>query len=126
MADQNGVNPKDLIGVTKAPLSLVPPVSILQEARALAVGAQKYGPYNWRDYPVQSMVYVEAALRHILAYMDGETIDPETGVHHLGHAKAGLGILLDAETTGIVDNRPKAGHFADKAREFYPSKGAKK
>lgn len=118
-----GTNPKDRVGITKAPVSLVPPVAILQQARALAVGANKYGRANWRDHPVQRVVYLEAAMRHILADLDGETIDPETGVPHIAHAAAGLDVLMDAEANGmVVDNRPKKGAYAVKASEFYPPK----
>jgi hypothetical protein len=122
-----GVNPKDRVGVTKAPVSLVPPTAILQQARALAVGAAKYGRANWRDYPVQRVVYLEAALRHIYADLDGETIDPETNVPHIAHAAAGLDVLMDAEANGmVVDNRPKTGSYAKMAAKFYPPKENKK
>jgi hypothetical protein len=106
-------NPKTRFGVQKPDPSLVPPVSILAEAMAFSDGAQKYGPYNWREKTVSSRIYVAAAMRHILQYLDGEDIDPKSGVHHLGHAKACLGIILDAGSVGrLNDNRPKAGAAA--------------
>lgn len=123
---KKGVNPKDLVGVTKAPVSMVPPTAILQQSRALAVGVAKYGWANWRDYPVQRLVYLEAALRHIYADLDGETIDPETGVPHIAHACAGLDILMDAEANGMcVDNRTKPGAFSVLSRRLYPGKKRK-
>ena len=107
------MNPKDLVGAKKAPVGLVPPALMIGAAEALAVGADKYTPYNWRDYPVQAMTYVEAALRHLFAYWDGETFDPETGIMHVKHAVAGLAILLDCYENGtLVDNRPKPGPAA--------------
>lgn len=107
-------NPKDLIGIRKPRLSLVPPVSILHEALALTNGAEKYGPYNWREKKVQTMIYIDAALRHIESYLDGEEVAKDSGVHHLGHAKACLGILLDAMETGnLIDNRPKPGKMSE-------------
>lgn len=106
-------NPKDLIGAKKAPLGLVPPALIIGAAEAMENGASKYGPFNWRDYPVQAMTYVEAALRHLLAYVDGEDDAPDTGIHHVKHAIAGLGILLDSLEGGqLIDNRPKPGPAA--------------
>jgi hypothetical protein len=111
---EEGVNPKDLIGVTKSPLRFVPPAGIAQAAKVMALGAKKYGPYNWRDYPIQNMVYVEAMLRHLYAYMDGQTIDPESGCNHLAHVAAGALIALDAEASGTLkDSRPKGGNAAE-------------
>lgn len=105
-----GVNPKDLVGAKKAPLSLVPPALVIAASDALQLGAEKYGPYNWRDYPVQLMTYLEAAMRHLLAYQDGQDLDPESGKSHLSHAAACLAIVLDCLESGtLVDNRPKPG-----------------
>ena len=110
-------NPKTLMGRQKlSVLSVVPPASILREAEAMHYGAhlaprkdgtKGYGPYNWRDDPVEVMIYVDACMRHLFAYVDGEGTDPESGVTHLGHAKACLGIIVDAEANGtLIDNRP--------------------
>ena len=104
------VNPKDIIGATKPDLSLVPPAAIIGMAQAMKNGADKYGAYNWREHPVQVMTYLAAAQRHILQYLDGEEFAEDSGVHHLAHAAACVGIVMDAKATGnLVDNRPKAG-----------------
>ncbi len=61
------------------------------------------------------MTYIGAALRHIAAYADGEDFDPEIKLptHHLGLAKACLGIVLDSlETGNLIDNRPPPGAAA--------------
>lgn len=109
----DGTNPKDLVGAKKAPLSLVPPALVIGAAEALAVGAAKYGAYNWREYPVQMMTYLEASMRHMTAFQDGEDLDPETGILHVKHSAAGLAIILDCVGLGtIVDNRPSAGPAA--------------
>jgi hypothetical protein len=109
------VNPKDKIGATKAALHLVPPTAIAMVAQVLAVGAEKYGPYNWREFPINRTLYCAAALRHIYADMDGETIDPDprSGLMHLAHAAAGLLILLDAiACDAMIDDRPPPGAAA--------------
>lgn len=107
-------NPKDLVGLKKPRLSLVPPAGMVYAALAMANGADKYGPYNWREKKVQLMIYLEAAQRHILSFQDGEEIARDSGVPHLGHALACLLIIIDAlETGNLVDNRPKAGPMAD-------------
>lgn len=111
-----GINPKDLIGAKKAPLSLMPQSALVQIAPVFALGARKYGAYNWREAgkAVQHMTYVEAAQRHLASYIDGETIDPESGASHLAHVAAGMMILLDAIACGnAVDNRPTPAPTAE-------------
>ncbi len=115
-AATEGLNPKDLVGSSKTPLGLLPWTALVQVAGVFKVGADKYGAYNWRTkgQPVQHVTYVEAAFRHLAAYMDGQTIDPETGCNHLAHAACGLLILLDASAVGnAIDNRPTPGNAAE-------------
>lgn len=106
-------NPKDLIGVTKPNLALIPPAAMLHEAMAMGNGAEKYGAYNWRQKKVRAMIYIAAAQRHLASYLDGEEVASDSGVHHLGHARACLGIILDAMETGnLIDDRPTPGAAA--------------
>jgi hypothetical protein len=120
----DALNPKDAVGQSKVPIvSVIPPASIVHEAAAMRYGAHEaprkdggkgYGPYNWRSAQVRASIYVDAAIRHILDWWDGEDLAPDSKVHHLGHAKAGLGILLDAMETGnLVDDRPTPGKAAE-------------
>ena len=107
------VNPKDRVGATKAPLTLLPSVAVLHGSHAMSNGAAKYGAYNWRGHPVIASIYLDACLRHVHAWHDGEERADDSGVHHLGHALACLAILLDAQATGnLVDDRPEGGAFA--------------
>lgn len=115
-AETAGINPKDIVGATKTPLGLLPWTALVQVSKVFEVGAKKYGAYNWRTkgQPVQHVTYVEAAFRHLAAYMDGQTTDPETGCNHLAHAACGLLILLDASAVGnAIDNRPTPGNAAE-------------
>jgi hypothetical protein len=117
MTEKLPPNPKDIAGSSKPDLSLIPPVANVHEARAMMDGAGKYGAYNWRDQPVQALTYAAAAMRHIGQWIDGEERDPVSGVHHLGHARACLGILLDAiECEMLIDNRPRPGKVGDAIR----------
>jgi len=118
MTDSQGLNPKDIVGAKKAPLGFVPPALYIGAAEGMAIGADKYGPFNWRGHlPIQYMTYVEAMLRHLLALVDGQDLAEDTGVHHLKHVLAGGGILLDAIESGrVVDNRPIKGPAADMLR----------
>lgn len=108
------MNPKDIIGSTKVSLSKIPPVALLHMALAHMNGAGKYGKFNWRDKAVQADIYVDAILRHTLAWYEREEVALDSGIHHLGHAMASAGILLDAQSTGkLVDNRPVNGNFSE-------------
>ena len=100
-------NPKTLIGAKKPDLSLVPPPALIHLATAMQNGADKYGPYNWREKRISTRVYIAACMRHLLQFLDGEDFDPISHVHHLGHAMACLAIVLDADEIGMLnDNRP--------------------
>lgn len=117
-----GINPKDALGLAKPDLSLVPPAALLHTASAMMDGAAKYGPYNWRENAVLARVYVSAAMRHLQQFLDGEDIDPTSGVHHLGHASACCAILLDARETGnLSDDRPKPGAAGGMMRRWSSS-----
>lgn len=103
-------NPKTVVGASKIPLHLVPPSAKHYLAEALADGANKYGPYNWRDSQISVSVYVAAAFRHIDAYWDGQDKAQDSGVHHLAHAMACMALLLDAAGVGmLIDDRPSPG-----------------
>lgn len=109
MQNIESTNPKDAIGRAKVDLSLVPATAIVHEAHAFMDGAKKYGPYNWRSKNVSAMVYVAACLRHINQWVSGEGVASDSLCHHLGHARACLGIILDAQSVGmLVDDRPIA------------------
>jgi Domain of unknown function (DUF5664) len=100
-------NPKDLIGSTKVSISKFPTVALMHGAMALMDGAEKYGPYNWRDKDVIASIYVDTAYRHLMDWFEGQEKASDSKVHHLGHAIACLAILLDAQATGnLIDDRP--------------------
>lgn len=103
-------NPKTALGAKKVPLHLVPPSAKHYLALALADGARKYGPYNWRDQPISVSVYKGALERHIDAYWDGEECASDSNIHHIAHAMACCALILDAMTVGMLnDDRPTAG-----------------
>ena len=128
MTETKPTNPKDLIGITKQPiLSAVSTASILYEARAMADGVEKYGAFNYREKGVRIGVYVDACLRHVFAYFDGEEVAADSKAHHLGHAKACLGIIIDGiEQGNLVDDRPISGKSPELLERLRLERVAKK
>ena len=101
-------NPKTAFGEAKVKLSDTPTIGIQLMGQVHSNGANKYGRFNWREHMVSSTVYYDAAQRHLMAWFNGETIDPESGLPHLAHVMACCNILLDAEENGkLNDNRLK-------------------
>lgn len=128
-------NPKTFMGKRKLPMfSVVSPASMIYEADAMRYGAfeaprvdgtKGYGPFNWRDNPIEASVYVDAAARHIMAWQDGEDLASDSLIHHLAHAKATIGIIIDALENGtLIDDRPKVRSgvasrlLAERTRKF--------
>lgn len=102
-------NPKQAFGDLKAQLGLVPDTLTYFAAAAFFEGASKYGAYNWRVAGVRASTYKAAAERHLKKWFNGEEVDPVTGVPHLANAIACLGIIVDAEACGkLEDDRPPA------------------
>lgn len=119
-------NPKTAIGVTKVPLHLVPPSAKHFLALALADGAKKYGPYNWRDAAISVSVYKSALERHVDAFWDGEDAARDSGIHHIAHAMACCALILDAMTVGCLnDDRPTKGASPRLQAEFANPPAAK-
>lgn len=67
--------------------SLVHYKSLEPMIRVLEYGAFKYAPYNWQK-PMPLEQILESMQRHLAALMDGELIDAESGISHMGHIQA--------------------------------------
>lgn len=99
-------DPKGASGAKKTPLGLIPPIAMEHTALVHKLGADKYGAWNWRDNQVSAITYVNAILRHLNAWRDGEDLDPESGISHIAHIACSCNILMDAELHGtLVDDR---------------------
>jgi hypothetical protein len=103
-------NPKDAIGSKKVPIMSVVPWGVIGRlALALLEGAIKYGRHNYRVFGVRASVYVDATLRHVARFWEGEDLDPDSkvGLHHIDKAIASLTVLRDAMLQGKwSDDRP--------------------
>lgn len=128
-------NPKSALGVLKPGFHAIPPVALLSMARGyggglhrippvallhlgagMEDGRRKYGIVNWRGNSVAGSVYLNAALRHIFAFRDGEDYAQDSKVHHLGHTLSCCAIILDAKSSGnLIDDRGAKGTFPDMA-----------
>jgi len=106
MSDKQ-TNPKDSIGIRKAPMSTVPPAVLAELGVAMLEGACKYGKYNYRVAGVRASVYYDALMRHLYAWWEGEDVDAESGLSHITKALACLTVLRDAQMRQMVtDDRP--------------------
>lgn len=71
------------------------PLSLIKEVvKVYHFGASKYQPNTWQQLENGYERYKAAFFRHLVAYEEGETHDPESGLHHLAHmAWNGLAML---------------------------------
>jgi len=85
MSDKGGVKADQ----GKPDLSMVSWELMELLARVREFGSKKYSRSNWKKgFKVTRSC--AAALRHIFQFLAGETLDPESGLLHLGHAVASL------------------------------------
>jgi hypothetical protein len=91
----------------KTRLELLSPFAMEQVGKVLTFGAKKYADRNWEQGISWSRI-IGAILRHVIAYMRGETLDPETGLSHAAHIMCEAMFLLHFEQTKPeFDDRPK-------------------
>ena len=81
----------------KPRMHLLPPKAIIEVAKVLTFGANKYDEENWKKLENLQSRYTSGALRHIFAHMDGEDLDSESNVSHLAHAICCLLFKLEIE-----------------------------
>lgn len=77
----------------KPDFSLLPTGPLEDLVRVYMFGCRKYEKDNWRRGFDFSRIWA-AAQRHMLAWKEGEDIDPESAINHLAHAMWGMMTLL--------------------------------
>jgi hypothetical protein len=118
--DMKATNPKDSVGIRKAPLSVVPLGIVVEMGVGMLEGASKYGRHNFRCAGIRESVYFDATMRHLIAYWEGEDLDPDSGLSHLTKAMCSLAVWRDAQMQGMAtDDRPP------RSAAFYPAMNAK-
>lgn len=117
--DEKPTNPKDLVGVRKAPMSTVPATVLAEIGVAMLEGASKYGRHNYRVVGVRGSIYYDGVMRHLMAWWEGEDLDLDSGMSHVTKAITSLVLLRDAMMQGkFTDDRPP------RALPFYPALNA--
>ncbi len=90
----------------KPPLAFLPPEGIRAVARVQAYGHKKYGAFHNFRKGMEVSRNCSCAMRHIVAFMDGEDLDPEPGQTHLAHAACRLMFLMQNLKDGVaIDDR---------------------
>ena len=107
MTERKSSNPKDALGVKKVPLHCIPCQPLYELGLAMMEGSRKYGTHNYRSIGVRASVYYDAAMRHLMAWWEGEDIDSDSGLYHVIKTVACLIVLRDAMLIGkYEDDRP--------------------
>lgn len=84
----------------KPDIYLVPPEIFEAIAYIRMYGNEKYhDPDNWKTVEIER--YYSAAMRHMLAWRRGETVDKESGYSHLWHAACNLAFMISLEDQEI-------------------------
>lgn len=112
-AIQKPTNPKDAVGIKKAPLSTVSAAVMAEVGVAMLEGALKYGRHNYRGVGVRASVYYDATIRHLFSWWEGEDTDADSGMSHITKAIASLTVLRDAMIQDKVedDRPPRSAQF---------------
>ncbi len=81
--------------------SLVDFNSLESMVRVLEFGAKKYSPHNWKKgLPITEII--DSMMRHLVAFSNGENIDPESGISHIGHLGCNYMFL-----SYMIQNKPE-------------------
>lgn len=114
----------------KLPVSLLPFRGIAPIIQVLEFGAKKYGRNNWKllNSLKDKRRILDALGRHYGAILDGEAIDPESGLSHLAHLGCNVVFLLwhrlsqdDLDrlvNSSECDSEPDALAIVDSLEEF--------
>jgi hypothetical protein len=76
----------------KPDFSLIPLVTLEDEARVWMYGEKKYSRGNWTRGMKWSVPFA-CALRHLSAWQAGQDLDSESGLPHLAHVACNLRML---------------------------------
>lgn len=72
--------------------SLLPWLALKEVVKVLEFGAAKYSVNNWQK--IEPQRYIDAAMRHLIAIMEGEWLDEESQLPHAAHCVCCLLFLM--------------------------------
>jgi hypothetical protein len=115
--EHKDTNPKDSVGCTKPPLHCIPAHVLFEVGMGMFEGGWKYREANYRVIGVRASIYYDAAMRHLMAWWEGEDIDPASKIHHISKVMSCLAVLRDCQMqaengSGVSykDDRPPKSH----------------
>lgn len=79
---------------------LIPSTPLEELAKVYTIGSIKYGDNNWRKGMMWSRI-IGSMLRHLYAWIKGETYDKEDGQHHLAAVAWAAFTLIQYEKDNI-------------------------
>lgn len=101
----------------KVPLAWLPWRALREVSRVQQYGHHKYREFNNYRRGMEATRNLSCALRHITQWLDGESLDTESGRSHLAHAACRILFVLENEAEGkMIDDRykPKEKKVVDK------------
>ncbi|MBK8467977.1 MAG: hypothetical protein IPL32_19355 [Chloracidobacterium sp.] len=87
----------------KPMMALLPQEALIEVAKVLTFGAERYGSWNWAKGLKYSRL-LSAVYRHLAEVQQKTDIDPETGLQHTAHAICGLLFLLTYQLRGLGED----------------------
>lgn len=100
---------------------LLPFAPLRDVVKVLTHGAVKYAPESWRKVPDWRERYFDAAMRHLVAWREGERLDGEWNLPHLAHAVCCLLFLAALDIPGETQARLVKCPRCDKPWETDPA-----
>ena len=97
--------PGDRFNEGKPKWSLVDFKSLEPMVRVMEFGTEKYGLDNWKK-GLNKKEILESMLRHIFALLDGENIDKESKLPHIGHIQSNALFYAYMERLENEENLP--------------------
>jgi hypothetical protein len=83
---------------------LLPPESIEELVKVYTMGAEKYADRNW-EKGISVMGCFASIMRHSFAWLRGQTKDPESGLHHMGHVMWNAAAIVTFYYRKMEDDR---------------------
>lgn len=84
----------------KPRMGLLPADPLLEMARVLTMGADKYGDHNWRK-GLKYLSVLDSMERHIAAFKKGQDHDEESNLHHMAHVMCNAAFIIQYHVDGM-------------------------